>query len=720
MSSESITGSLHARDQVPVARQTVSAGAWKRLAYGEGQPRWVRPSAAALLMLTALTYLWNLTNSGYANAFYAAAIQSGTKNWTALLFASLDPANAITVDKPPAAFWIPALLGRVFGFSSLTMLLPEAVMGIASVGMLYLAVKRAAGPAAGLVAGAALAATPVAALMFRFNNPDAMMVFCLMTAAWMTVTATQKGSPAWLFWAGTFVGMAFLSKMLQGFMTVPAFGLAYLVAAPVPLKKRLQHLLAAAGGIAVVVGAYALAFQLFPASARPYMAGSQTNSLWELAFGYNGLSRILGRNAGNPGIGAGQDPSGYPAGAGGLPVANGAGGGFSLGGPPGVLRLFGGEFSAEVAWLLPAAIVLLTAALWFTRRATRTDTLRASLILWGTWLVTTALVFSFMGGTIHAYYTVELAPAIAAVIGIAGVQLWSCRPRPTVRGVLAFAVLLTAVWSFVLLSSVPEWLPWLRWTVLVISVAGVALIAAGPARTGRVGAAAAIFALLSVGLGTGAWTLATAAAGHTGGSPTSGPASEANNQTMGLAGISSPNRAFPGGGTARRFPGPPSPVSSGAGAALGGFRESPSNPALNALLQSKTTTWSAATVGANSAAALELGSNTSVMAIGGFSGSDPFPTLDQFMQMVSAGKISYFVPGSASGAPGGLGMPAGPGALDPRTADQGSGAGSNTGRDAGGQGRAGANSTSAAITQWVEATFPPSLVGESTVYQLSH
>lgn len=715
MSSESITDTRRANDEAPDARRQASSEAlWKRLAYGDGQPRWVRPSAAVLLLLTGLIYLWNLTNSGYANAFYAAAIQSGTKNWEALFFASLDPANAITVDKPPAAFWIPALLGRAFGFSSFTMLLPEAVMGIASVGMLYLAVKRAAGPAAGLIAGAALAATPVAALMFRFNNPDAMMVFCLMTAAWMTVTATQKASPTWLFWAGTFVGLAFLSKMLQGFMTVPAFGLAYLVAAPVPPKKRFQHLLAAAGGITLVAGAYALIFQLLPVSARPYMAGSQTNSLWELVFGYNGLSRILGRNAGNPSVGVARDFPNYPGGVDGLP---GAGGGFSLGGPPGVLRLFGGEFSAEVAWLLPAAIVLLTAALWFMRRAVRTDMVRASLILWGTWLLTTAVVFSFMSGTIHAYYTVELAPAVAALIGIAGVQLWRGRSRPAERAVMSFAVLLTAVWSFVLLSSVPEWLPWLRWTVLAVGVLSTALIAAGPARTGRAGAAAAILALLSAGLGTGAWTVATAAAGHTGGSPSSGPASATNNQTMGLAGISSPNGAARGGAV-RRFTDSPAAATLQAGAAPGGFRDAPSDPALNALLQTATKTWSAATVGANSAAALELGSNTSVMAIGGFSGSDPFPTLDQFKQMVSAGQIAYFVPGSGFGGPGSPGMPAGPGVPESQNTGQGAGARGNVGRDTAGAGRPGANGTSSAITQWVEATFPAAKVGGSTVYKL--
>lgn len=684
------SGSARGRRQVP------SVPRWKRVAFGHRQPQWVRPSAAALLLVSALTYLWNLTNSGYGNSFYAAAVQAGTKNWTALLFASLDPSNAITVDKPPAAFWIPALLGRVFGFSSLTMLLPEAVMGVASVGLLYLAVRQVSGPAAGLLAGAALAATPVAALMFRFNNPDAMMVFCLMAAAWMTVTGTRKASPTWLFWAGTFVGLAFLSKMLQGFMTVPALALAYLIAAPVSFKKRLLHLLAAAGGISLVAGAYSLVFQLTPVSDRPYMAGSQTNSFWELALGYNGLSRILGRSAGNAGGPSAQDVPDFAGRSGDFP---GAGvGGFAMGGPPGLLRLFGGEFSAEVAWLLPTAFVLLAGALWFTRRAARTDMVRASLILWGTWMLTTAAVFSFMSGTIHAYYTIELAPAVAAVIGVAGVQLWNLRSRPAVRAVLSSTVLLTAIWSFVLLSSVPDWLPWLRWVVVVLGVLAAALLAAGPARTGKAGAAVLISALLSAGMGTGAWTAATVAIGHTGGSPASGPAPETDNRTMGLAGTSQ-SGAFPRGGASGRFSNSRDTGNSQPAAAGQGFGESPSNPALNELLQKTQSKWSAATVGANSAAALELGSNTSVMAIGGFSGSDPFPTLDKFKQMVADGQITYFVPGNAFGG-------------------RGNGADTGDTGNTGGLGRPGGNGTSSAITQWVEATFPSTTVGGSTVYQV--
>lgn len=634
-----------------------------RLLFGP-QRWWVRPSAALLLVFTAVMYLWNLEATGYANSFYAAAIQAGTKDWTALLFGSLDAGNAITVDKPPAALWIPALAGRIFGFSALSMLIPQALMGVAAVGLLYLTVKRVSGPAAGLLAGGALALTPVAALMFRFNNPDAMLTLCLVLAAYLTTRAIEKAGWKWLAAAGAVIGLAFLIKMLQGFLIVPGLALAYLWAAPTTLGRRLLHLLAAAAGIAVVAGSYLALFQLTPASARPYMAGSETNSFLELTFGYNGLGRITGSGGGMPG--------GNAFGNAGGPGGNGNVG---FGGAAGITRMFGTSFGGEVSWLLPAALVLLVAGLWFTRREARSSATRAALLLWGGWLLITAGIFSFMSGTVHPYYAVALAPAVAALVGIGSAELWRGRTHWPARMVLAVTVLAASVWSAVLLGRDPAWLPGLRVIAVVLGVLAAAALllrvdslAALPARLRKAAAAGVVvLSLLAGGLGTTAWTLATAAQAHSGSIPTSGPTASAMGGGFGAAGR-------PDGG-----------ILGSSGAAAGG----PGGPGadtasaeLTALLKSSGAKWSGIVSGATQAASLELATGTNVIALGGWNGGDPYPTLEQFQAMVDRGEIGYFI----SGGMGGLG------------------------------GGRGGNSE---VASWVAANYQAQTVGNATVYKLA-
>ena len=186
---------------------------------------WARPALIALLVLTAAAYLWDLSASGTANSFYAAAVQAGTKSWKAFFFGSLDSSSFITVDKPPASLWVMGLSGRIFGFSSLSMLVPQALEGVAAVALLYAAVKRWFGPGAGLLAGLMLAVTPVAALMFRFNNPDALLVCLLVAAAYCLVRALEGASTRWVIAVGTLIGFAFLAKMMQAFLVLPAFAL---------------------------------------------------------------------------------------------------------------------------------------------------------------------------------------------------------------------------------------------------------------------------------------------------------------------------------------------------------------------------------------------------------------------------------------------------------------------------------------------------------------
>ena len=330
--------------------------------------KWNRVGLAVLLAATAVTYLWNITVNGMGNGFYAAAAQAGSTNWEALLFGSLDPHNFITVDKPPVSQWVMGLSGQIFGFSSASMLIPEALMAVATVALLYGAVARICGPKAGLLAGAALAATPVAALMFRFNNPDAVMVLA-MTAAPTARSARCTASAKWLVLAGVSLGFAFLAKMLEGLMVMPAIGLAYLVAAPTPLRRRLLQLLASLAAFVVSAGWFVGLTILWPASSRPYMAGSTDNSFMNLVLGYNGFARVLGRNYGGfPGP-LPQDPARHAPSHGGF-------GGFGNQ-SQGWTRLFSGEFGFEIGWLVPAALLAVVLVLIARGRAPRLDLVRA-------------------------------------------------------------------------------------------------------------------------------------------------------------------------------------------------------------------------------------------------------------------------------------------------------------------------------------------------------
>lgn len=598
------------------ARPTVAADP-QQSSPPPSNPRWVRWALAALLGLTAILYLYGLAESGWANAFYSAAAQAGADNWTAWLFGSSDLANSITVDKPPASIWIMALSVKMFGLNSWSLLVPQALMGVASVAVLYLAVRRWYGPVAGLIAGAVLAVTPVAVLMFRFNNPDALLVLLLVAAAYAMVRAVEVASVRWIALAGALVGFAFLTKSLQAFLVLPAFVAAYAVAAPTGLGRRVRDLLVAAGAMIVAGGWWVLLVELWPADSRPYIGGSQTNSAWELIMGYNGLGRITGDEVGS------VVPGGAPGGA--------AGGG--MWGDPSWHRLFDAGWAGGIAWLLPAAVILAGAGFWFTRRDVRSSPQRAGLILWTGWLLVTAVTFSFASGIIHEYYAVALAPAIAAVVAIGVTLLWQRRAESLARMILAGTIALSglnAAWMLVRAGSPYSTVGLL---VAVTAMAAAALIAVDTDE--RLSAAALVAAGGALLIGPLLFSLQTAVTPHTGSLPSAGPT---------LAGAAM--RGGPGGPGAPNAPGGPG----------GGLLDAttPSTELTDLLTQDAADyTWIAAAVGSQNGAGYQLATGYSVMPIGGFNGSDPSPTLAQFQQWVADGDIHWFI--ASSGGPGGPG-----------------------------------------------------------------
>jgi 4-amino-4-deoxy-L-arabinose transferase-like glycosyltransferase len=640
---------------------------------------WERPALLALLGGTALLYLWGLGAAGYANEFYAAAVQAGTKSWKAFFFGSFDSSNFITVDKPPLSLWPMELSGRIFGFGSWSMLVPQALEGVASVWLLYAAVRRWFGPAAGLLAGALLAITPVAVLMFRYNQPDAAMVLLVVAAAYCATRAVESASTRWLLGTGTLVGLSFLAKGLQPFTVVPGLALAYLLCAPTSLRRRVGQLLGAGVAVVLAAGWWVLAVDLTPASARPYIGGSGDNTALGLAFGYNGLSRITGSNG--------------PGGA-------------NFSGAPGIGRLFNALDGGQIAWLLPTSLVALAATAYAARRSARTDLLRAALMMWGGWLLVTGAVLSFAGGIIHTYYTVELAPAIAALVAIGAVVLWRARETVFARGAIVAGLAVTGVWTYTLLHRTPSWHPWVATLALAAAAAAVGCVLAR-----RMLMVAALSGLAVLGAGSAAYAVSTAATPHTGSVPSAGPVVASAGFGAGpgpRAGRDGGPGPVPGGfpGPARGgagFPGGPNGASGGP-PARGGTpgAAGATNSALTALLKATSTKWAAATIGSQSAAPLELASGKAVMAIGGFSGNDPTPTLAQFEQYVAKGEIRYFVAGAGGGGGGG---------------GRGPGGGPGGGRGPGGG--PGGSGTGAQITAWVESHYTATTVGGVSVYDLS-
>jgi 4-amino-4-deoxy-L-arabinose transferase-like glycosyltransferase len=652
----------------------------------EQDPLWVRPALLGLLLATALLYMWDLGASGWANSFYSAAVQAGSKSWEAFFFGSSDASNAITVDKPPLSLWPMELSVRVFGLSSWSILLPQAVMGVASVGLLFTTVRRHFGAAAGLLAGAVLACTPVAALMFRFNNPDALLVLLMIAGVYFVLRAVEDAKLRWLLLAGVMIGLGFLTKQLQALVVVPAFGLTYLWAAPTTLGRRIGHLLAALGAMIVSAGWWIAIVELTPASHRPFIGGSQNNSILELTFGYNGFGRLTGDETGSVG-------------------SNGNWGATGIG------RMFNSEFGGQISWLLPAALILLVAGLVATRKLPRTSRVRAAFIIWGGWLVTTWLTFSLMQGIIHPYYSVALAPAIAAVVGIGVTTLWKER-SVVATFVLAATVLVTALWSYTLLARSSDWHPWIRYVVLITGVLAALGLAGSAWLAGRLEGSTrrrvilgiGVLALVSGLLGPVGYSLNTATTAHTGSIPSAGPSV---GQTGFGGGGGRGGGGFGGGGfgggtggqtqngtgtgTGQAPGGTQGGATRGGGGGMGGgmggllSATTPSADLVTALQSNASSyKWVAATVGSNNASGYQLATEDPVMAIGGFNGTDPAPTLAQFESYVTSGQIHYFIASSTTGGT--------------------STSGSNVAEQ---------------ITTWVESNFTATTVGGTTVYDLS-
>ncbi|SDK08356.1 4-amino-4-deoxy-L-arabinose transferase [Nocardioides sp. YR527] len=636
-----------------------------------------------------MAYLWTLSESGYANQYYSAAAQAGGESWKAWFFGALDASSSITVDKPPASLWVMGLSVRLFGLSSWSILVPQALMGVATVGLVHAMVKKVAPWQAAIAAGAFTALTPAAALMFRFNNPDALLLLLLVGAGFSTLKAIETGKARWMVLAGALLGFGFLTKMLQAFLIIPAIAVVYLIAGKGSFGRRMTHGIACFVAMVVSAGWYIAIVEFIPESWRPYIDGSTGNSLLELTLGYNGVGRLNGGDYG------GLGNAGFSSAA-------------------GILRLFQGVSGGMVSWLLPTALLFLVTGLIALRGAPRTDLTRAALMLSGATMLVTGLVFSFMEGIYHDYYVVALAPWIAITAVVGAVIMWRDRDGLFARITLAVAMAGSAVWGWVLLGQSGEQ-PYeaLRWPVLIIGLGVAAAFVFADRLTRRAAGAVLAAAAVTLGVGPAAYAIQTIGTAHTGSIVTAGPYEGGGMGGMGggrpggagggpggqAQNGTPPTGQMPGGttgGTTGQTPQMPGGNGGGNGGGPGGGRggmmgggEVDEELAEAVSTNAGNYTWVAATIGSQTAAGLQLETGEAVMAIGGFNGTSNSITLEQFQEYVANGEIHYFIAG------GGMGGMRGAGDSSDET------------------------SSASEISAWVTENFTQTTIGSSTVYDLT-
>ncbi|MFI8532919.1 glycosyltransferase family 39 protein [Streptomyces aquilus] len=638
-------------------------------------PRWSLPALLAILVLAGVLYAWNLSGSSL-NSFYSAAVYSGTQSWKAWFFGSLDAGNFITVDKPPFALMVMGLSCRVLGFGTWQMMAPEIAAALGTIWILHSSVKRAFGHAAAAIAALVLALTPITVAINRDNNPDTILVLLMVGGAALALRAVRTDRLLPLIGSAVLFGLAFNTKMLQGYIALPAVFAVYVYASKPGWRKKAVNLALAAVALAVASFWWAAAVSLVPADDRPYIGGSTDGSAWDLIMGYNGLGRVLG-GEGNGG--------------------GGGGGGGTFAGTAGIGRMFNDVLGGQISWLIPFAFLALAAGLVLRGRAPRTDPTRAALVLWGGWLVLHYLTFALAEGTMHPYYTTALAPGIAALTGGGGVMLWRAFRGGDARWswVLPAGLAVTGVWAVVLLRRATGWNTWL-WPVVgvVMALAIVGLFVFRTAGSGTrarllaVSLAAAVVAGLAGPTAYAASPAFDSASGGMGGTnPTAGPSTgngmggpgggrggdgggpggmpDGARQGSGQAGGEFPGgdgRMQPGGGGGElpqgggapggangEFPGGDSARSGGFGG--GGSDGGGGGPMGGGSVDSELVAylekhqdgakWLLAVSNSQSAGQLILSTHKPVISMWGFTGSDQAMTLAKLKELVKKGELHY-------------------------------------------------------------------------------
>ncbi|MCL6558638.1 MAG: glycosyltransferase family 39 protein [Firmicutes bacterium] len=618
-----------------------------------------------IALLSAFLNIFNIWKDQYANAYYTAAVTSMLQSWHNFFYASFDPAGYVTVDKPPVAFWVQTVFAYIFGVHGWSVILPQALAGVGSVLLMYVLVEPTFGQTAARFASLIMACTPIAVAVSRTNNIDSLLVFTLLLATWMLFRGVRNQKLSWVLGAFAMIGVGFNMKMLQAYMVVPAFYLLYLLAFKSEWKKKLAILAAATVILTGVSVSWAVVVDTIPQENRPYVGSSQTNSVLELAFGYNGISRLKGMSRG-PGAAPGQRqtppggnntpdqqqmapdgnnmpgppqvppdgnnmPEGFGPGSndrpgpmpgGGGPQGQGGGGMFGTG-KAGPLRLFQSELSGQASWLLPFVAFACAGLLADLRRRKPLTDKQKDTLFWLAWLLPGMAFFS-IAGFFHHYYLIMLAPPIAALAGAGWVELWH-QYRDSdgwKRWLLPAGLLAATAFELYVLQPYQRQIG-MGWSIGIGAAGiGLALVLFLAAKKERLVAKAAIAGMLVLLAAPLYWAT-----------------------TPLLYGV---NDVMPQAGPSQQGFGPRQGMGGGPGSSI--------NDKLFEYVTRNNTgeTYLFATTDSHTAAPYIIETGKAVMAMGGFSGSDPILTVEKLKQMVVNKEVKYFlIPSSGSGRGGG-------------------------------------------------------------------
>lgn len=577
---------------------------WQRWLLGANPVHaWERPALWGLLGVSALLYMLGLDLNGWANSYYSAAVMSGAQDWTAFLFGSSDAGNAISVDKPPLSLWIMSLSVRAFGLSSWSILLPQAVMGVASVFLLFRMVRAHTDTATGLAAGAFLAVTPVATVIFRYNNPDALLTLLMIGIAYTTLESSQRQKVQWLLLAGALAGAAFLTKQLQVGLILPAVGIVYLAFARGGIIRKVLYLLLAAMAAAISGGWWFLLVQITDPSRRPFVGGSRLNNVVELTLGYNGLDRLTGEDSSRT-----MSPDSQV-------LAEELDAGFQ--------RFLQPQFSGQFGWFLPLAIAGMLLAIYFLWRVQGTTRLRAFLLFCIAWFIPSATVLAFMSGIVHPYYALTAVPPLCCLAAFGLMHFLRSRGHLGSRSLLALTLVATMTLAFVSAARSTNDFPGLPQIFLLLWAITVAVYLV-PTPVPRLRTVSTVLLLFTLLVGPTLWSINTVLSPHAGAGVVAGPS---------IRGIRTdhPDRQQLGSDVPQSFI-----------AVM--FGNVPSAGILERLRTAPATvTWASAVVGSETAANYQLEVGRPVLPVGGFDGTDPFPTLEQFESLVEERSVGSLI-----------------------------------------------------------------------------